>query len=485
MLTHNNVKLKNITYNGQKVKKWNHNGVRIYNAGSTVTYYVDTDTVYTEDVDSEASCLSPKTFTPTKSDWEFVGWRENNTASSEILTDKIMGDSPIALYAVFKQDITCTFISNGTQTVKGTKYYNNNNVADASITAPEGQVYSGWTWRGWAGAGVTDADAAVEYANGDTITISGTGDFTFYSLHYRTLTLTYYNGSATASSTTGNQYHNASGTTKEPSFTMTQTGISGWTARGWSTSSAAKADIMHKNGDTITLYDNLTIYGCYQRTLTLSYAGNGATSGSTAAQNGTQYFNSGNYSNPSFTLRANGFARTNYVFSKWAMGSASGTQYAASASVTLSASTTFYAVWKANVADKVLPTIPTVYAGNEVWQAGGESTVRYTFDTKVDRSLYSGVQIYIDSLILESCFSGSYTQLHITDGSASAVVATAYKEYYGTTQDGSARYLTIPLNFNSSSGTATITLNTTSTSGGTAFNMFINYVALTLVGRKG
>ena len=146
MLTHNNVKLKNITYNGQKVKKWNHNGVRIYNAGSTVTYYVDTDTVYTEDVDSEASCLSPKTFTPTKSDWEFVGWRENNTASSEILTDKIMGDSPITLYAVFKQDVTCTFISNGTQTVKGTKYYNNNNVADASITAPEGQVYSGWAW---------------------------------------------------------------------------------------------------------------------------------------------------------------------------------------------------------------------------------------------------------------------------------------------------------------------------------------------------
>lgn len=347
MLTHNNVKLKNITYNGQKVKKWNHNGVRIYNAGSTVTYYVDTNTAYTEEVDSEASCLSPKTFTPTKSGWNFVGWRENNTASSEILTDKIMGDSPITLYAVFKQDVTCTFISNGTQTATGTRYYNNNNVADASVTAPSGQVYSGWTWRGWSAAGDTTAAGTVAYNNGSTI--SGlTSNATFYGLHYLTLTLTYYNGSATASSTSGYRYYNAAGNYSNPSFTMTQAVISGWTARGWAMSSAAEADIMHKNGDTITLTGNATIYGCYQRTLTLSYAGNGATSGGTAAQTGTQYFNSGNYGNPSFILRANGFTRTDYSFSKWAIGSASGTQYAAGASVTLSANTTFYAVWTSN-----------------------------------------------------------------------------------------------------------------------------------------
>lgn len=184
MLSYNNVKPKNITYNGQKVKKWTNDGVRIYNAGGTVTYYIDAGVSYKEEVDSGATCLSPKTFTPSKSGWTFVGWREDKMASSSVLTSKVMGDSPITLYAVFS------------------------------------------------------------------------------------------------------------------------------------------------------------------RTLTLSYAGNGATSGSTTAQTGTQYYNFGNYANPSFALRASGFTRVGYSFTKWALGSASGTQYAAGASVTLAANTTFYALWK-------------------------------------------------------------------------------------------------------------------------------------------
>ena len=266
MLSYNNVKLKNITYNDQKVKKWNHNGVRIYNAGNTVTYYVDTDVVYTEEVDSEASCLSPKTFTPTKSDWEFVGWRENNTASSEILIDKIMGDSPITLYAVFRQIVTVTYYNNSTtaSAAKKDKYYNNGNVVN-------------------------------------------------------------------------------------PSFTLTQATKSGWTARGWATGTTGDAIIVLKDGGTFERGSNYTLYGMYQQTITVSYAGNGSTSGSTVAQTGTRYYNSnGNVVNPKFTLSANGFAKTGYSFTKWALGSAAGTQYAAGASVTLSANTTFYAVWTSN-----------------------------------------------------------------------------------------------------------------------------------------
>ena len=266
MLSYNNIKLKNITYNDQKVKKWNHNGVRIYNAGNTVTYYVDTDVVYTEEVDSEASCLSPKTFTPTKSDWEFVGWRENNTASSEILIDKIMGDSPITLYAVFRQIVTVTYYNNSTtaSAAKKDKYYNNGNVVN-------------------------------------------------------------------------------------PSFTLTQATKSGWTARGWATGTTGDAIIVLKDGGTFERGSDYTLYGMYQQTITVSYAGNGSTSGSTVAQTGTRYYNSnGNVVNPKFTLSANGFAKTGYSFIKWALGSASGTQYAAGASVTLSANTTFYAVWSSN-----------------------------------------------------------------------------------------------------------------------------------------
>lgn len=181
----NDFVLKILLFNYIKVKKWIHNGVIVFKAGNMVTYYVDTNTVYKEEVDSGASCLSPTTFTPSKSGWTFVGWRADKTASGTVLSSQVMGDEAITLYAVYKQ------------------------------------------------------------------------------------------------------------------------------------------------------------------TITLSYNGNGSTSGSTASQTGTRYYNaSGSVANPSFTLRSNGFAKNGgNTFSKWALGSTGGTQYAAGATVTLSASTIFYAVW--------------------------------------------------------------------------------------------------------------------------------------------
>ena len=85
----------------------------------------------------------------------------------------------------------------------------------------------------------------------------------------------------------------------------------------------------------------------YQKTVTLSYNGNGATGGSTASQSGTAYYNSGSNStiNPSFTLRSNGFSRTNYKFVNWRLNSTSGTAYNAGASITLSSNSTMYASW--------------------------------------------------------------------------------------------------------------------------------------------
>lgn len=166
-----------------KMKKGYIGSAKVYSAGNTVTYKVDIDVTYQEEVDDGASCLSPKTFTPAKSGWTFVGWMADTTAGGSVLSAKVMGDDPITLYAVFKQAIT------------------------------------------------------------------------------------------------------------------------------------------------------------------LSYSGNGAAGGSTAAQTGYNYYNNGNTVNPSFTLRSNGFTNSGYNFSKWALGSEGGTQYSAGASITLAASATMYAVW--------------------------------------------------------------------------------------------------------------------------------------------
>ncbi|MCM1027117.1 MAG: InlB B-repeat-containing protein, partial [Roseburia sp.] len=129
-----------------------------------------------------------------------------------------------------------------------------------------------------------------------------------------------------------------------PSFTLTQAALSGWAARGWSTGTAGNSGITYSNGVAFTRDSNVTLYGMYYQTITLYYNGNGNTGGSTANQTGTRYYNSnGNVTNPSFTLSANGFAKTGYTFSAWALNG--GTQYSAGASVTLAASATMYAVW--------------------------------------------------------------------------------------------------------------------------------------------
>lgn len=225
---------------------------RIYPNSGTVTYYVDTNAVYTEDINIDDSCLNPKTFTPTKSGYTFVGWREDTTASSSVLSSKIMDGNDVVLYAVFRQ------------------------------------------------------------------------------------------------------------------------------------------------------------------TITLSYNGNNSTGGSTAAQSGTRYYNNGNASNPSFTLRANGFTRKNYTFQKWAMGSTGGTQYSAGANVTLSASTTFYAVW-----------LQTSFPSNGRISIG---TLKFTSDTLPGGSTY--VQITPSFSGFSGGFTASGNQLRANNAMSVSVSITATSENY-------------------------------------------------------
>ena len=233
----------------------------------TVTYNIDSGNTQTQQFSTGESVITGLNFTPSKSGYTFVGWREDTTASSSVLSSKTMETSNMTLYAVFSQNVT----------------------------------------------------------------------------------VTKYNGSSSATTETKAKYYN-NGNAANPSFTLSQNGLSGWTAAGWTTSTSATGSTAVNNGGSVTLSSNATYYGKYTQTITLSYSGNGATGGSTASQTGTRYYNSaGNYSNPSFTLRSNGFTRTNYSFVNWAMGSASGTKYNAGATVTLSANTTFYATWKSLV----------------------------------------------------------------------------------------------------------------------------------------
>lgn len=248
----------------KKVKSMWYGNIRVYPNAGAVTYYVDNGIVYTEEVDIDQSCLTPTTFTPSKSGWTFIGWKETSVADSDVLSEKIMDGNNYTLYAVFEQNVTVTkYDGSSSNTESKYRYYNNTNE-------------------------------------------------------------------------------------NNPVFTLTQSGLSGWTPQGWCSSNSATAAVIVNNGGNVTLNASATYYAKYGQTITLSYNGNGATGGSTAAQSNTRYYNTGNYSNPSFVLRSSGFSKSGWSFQNWAMGSASGTKYSAGATVTLSANATFYATWKRN-----------------------------------------------------------------------------------------------------------------------------------------
>lgn len=273
ILTNGSLAKYKLLHNGQPLKYAYHNStVKLWSAANTVTYLVDTNISYTEEVEEGAGCLSPKSFIPAKTGWTFAGWRADNTASGEIYTTLNMGDSPLTLYAVFKIPVTVTC----------------------------------------------------------------------------------YNGSTTADNTTKYRYYN-NGKTSNPSFTLSQQALSGWTPRGWSASTAGNGSITYNNDTSFTRSSDIILYGMYLRALTLSYKGNGATDGSVAAQSGIRYYNSiGTSVNPSFTLRANTFTRTGYTFVKWALQSADGTQYAPGATLSGTNDAIMYAVWKPSNITKTL-----------------------------------------------------------------------------------------------------------------------------------
>lgn len=360
----NGVEIKKRTFNSDKMKKAYLNDERYWSAGSTVTYYVDSATVITEEVDNEVSCLSPKTFTPSKSGWTFVGWREDTTADSSVLSSKIMDSDPITLYAVFKQTVTATFYSgeskSDVQTVEAIRYYNNGNVENASVTVPTGASVSGWTWRGWGNNWVTDANAEVFYANGGQI-VGLSENIEYYGLYQKTVTLTYYEKEKVYGTKTGTRYYNAAGNYKNPTFSFTLGSLDGWTGRGWGTSTAANASVVYNSSTSgLELANDITIYGLYQKTVTGTFI-SGLSKANSQTADGSRYYNSyGNTQNATITAPS-GASVSGWTWRGWASSgntsAAASVTYANSASITgVTANFTVYGLYQ--------QTITLSYNGN-------------------------------------------------------------------------------------------------------------------------
>ncbi len=227
----------------------------------------------------------------------------------------------------------------------------------------------GWGFDGWAkNVNTTNTD----YANKGNMTCGG--NVTLYGVWKRDVKFTYFEtATSTANKTsTKQQYYrntttSAAGVSGVTTYPLYAQSDYAWSPLGWATTTGATSASISQTGATATTVTpgattgtsaGVAYYAVYSRTPQIAYNGNGNTGGSTANTNcAPQTFNAGatNGSTPACTLANNGFTRTGYTFNKWAAGSATGDQYAASESYTFANKTwtsaktyTMYANWSAN-----------------------------------------------------------------------------------------------------------------------------------------
>ena len=111
---------------------------------------------------------------------------------------------------------------------------------------------------------------------------------------------------------------------------------------GWREDTVASNDIVTEK--TVGT-EPITLYAVFRKLVTLTYNGNGSTSGDTYTSTGYMYYNNGNTLAASITLLENRFTKTNYKFKQWSLGSADGTIYQVGDTISLTGDNNIYAKW--------------------------------------------------------------------------------------------------------------------------------------------
>lgn len=211
---------------------------------------------------------------------------------------------------------------------------------DTPTIGQNGWTIDGYTFAGWA----TSPDGSgARYAPGARWTANGT--LTLYAQWTPGQAGLTYDGNGA----TGGKTEPQTGKTDEK-INVRDNGFTrdGYTFVTWNTQADCKGNAVKPNSEW-TLRGSSTLYACWAgNAQTLTYHGNGATGGNTAAQSGK--------TGDELTTNANGFARDGYTFVRWDTAKdGSGTAYGegkngVSQYVMKPAGNDLYAIWKANPA---------------------------------------------------------------------------------------------------------------------------------------
>ena len=211
---------------------------------------------------------------------------------------------------------------------------------DTPAIGGNGWTIDGYTFAGWA----TSPDGSgARYAPGARWTANGT--LTLYAQWTPGQASLTYDGNGA----TGGKTDPQTGKTDEK-INVRDNGFTrdGYTFVTWNTQADCKGNAVKPNSEW-TLRGSSTLYACWAgNAQTLTYHGNGATGGNTAAQSG--------HTGDELTTNANGFTRDGYTFVRWDTArDGSGTAYGegkngVSQYVMKPAGNDLYAIWKANPA---------------------------------------------------------------------------------------------------------------------------------------
>lgn len=211
---------------------------------------------------------------------------------------------------------------------------------DTPAIGGNGWTIDGYTFAGW----TTSPDGSgARYAPGARWTANGT--LTLYAQWTPGEAGLTYDGNGA----TGGKTDPQTGKTDEK-INVRDNGFTrdGYTFVTWNTQADCKGNAVKPNSEW-TLQGSSTLYACWAgNAQTLTYHGNGATGGNTAAQSG--------HTGDELTTNANGFTRDGYTFVRWDTAKdGSGTAYGegkngVSQYVMKPAGNDLYAIWKANPA---------------------------------------------------------------------------------------------------------------------------------------
>lgn len=212
---------------------------------------------------------------------------------------------------------------------------------DTPAIGGNGWTIDGYTFAGWA----TSPDGGgTKYAPGASWTANGT--LTLYAQWTPGEAGLTYDGNGA----TGGKTDPQNGVTDQK-VNVRQNGFTrdGYTFVRWDTQADCRGKAVNP-GDKWTLQGSSTLYACWAgNAQTLTYHGNGATGGNTAAQSGK--------TGDELTTNANGFTRDGYTFVRWDTAKdGSGTAYGegkngVSQYVMKPAGNDLYAIWQANPAN--------------------------------------------------------------------------------------------------------------------------------------